>query len=74
MFKFFEILNLVLKSFFFYFKDANDDIQGAYNAGFHGILVKTGKYRENSEKLLSREPLLLAENFAHAIDYLISIN
>jgi ribonucleotide monophosphatase NagD (HAD superfamily) len=26
--------------------DVRDDVCGALNAGFNGILVKTGKYRE----------------------------
>ncbi|RNA24446.1 haloacid dehalogenase-like hydrolase domain-containing 2 [Brachionus plicatilis] len=53
--------------------DPSDDIEGAHNAGFHGILVMTGKYRKNSEKSLTKKPLLLADNFAHAVEYLLSI-
>lgn len=36
-----------------------------------GILVKTGKYRENDENKLSKKPLLVAENFSCAVDFIL---
>lgn len=52
-------------------KDALDDIEGAQEAGMMGILVKTGKYRDNDEAKLKQKPVLVADNFAHAVDFIL---
>lgn len=49
-----------------------DDIEGAQNSGMTGILVKTGKYRPFDEKKLSKPPVLVADNFAKAVDFILS--
>ena len=36
------------------------------------ILVKTGKYREKDEDKLQQQPLLVADNFAHAVDFILA--
>lgn len=36
--------------------DIDADIGGAQDAGLHGILVKTGKYRETYTRLSAVEP------------------
>jgi ribonucleotide monophosphatase NagD (HAD superfamily) len=48
-----------------------DDIEGAQNAGMHGILVKTGKYRANDESKLSQSPLFVSDNFSSAVEFLL---
>ena len=48
----------------------DDDVQGALNAGMHGILVKTGKYRQNDENKIDN-PTYVAENFADAVDFIV---
>lgn len=55
-------------------KDANDDVEGAINAGMSGILVRTGKYRSKIEDSMVKKPLLVANNFSDAVDYLISLS
>nr|XP_045626068.1 haloacid dehalogenase-like hydrolase domain-containing protein 2 [Procambarus clarkii] len=52
--------------------DAQDDVCGAMNAGLLGILVKTGKYRPGDESTVDPKPSYIAENFAQAVDYIIS--
>ncbi|CAF0946296.1 unnamed protein product [Brachionus calyciflorus] len=54
--------------------DVNDDVEGAQNAGMQGILVRTGKYREKLEESISKKPLFVADNFASAVNYLLSLN
>ena len=36
-----------------------------------GILVKTGKYRENDENKLTKKPLCVANDFSKAIDFIL---
>ncbi|KAK8725143.1 hypothetical protein OTU49_010719 [Cherax quadricarinatus] len=52
--------------------DARDDVCGAMNAGLHGILVKTGKYRPGDESTVNPKPSYVAENFAQAVDHILS--
>lgn len=35
------------------------------------ILVKTGKYRDRDEDKLTQQPLLVADNFARAVDFIL---
>ena len=63
------LIHLYLVNFF---KDASDDVEGAISAGMNGILVRTGKYRSGIENSMIKKPLLVADNFANAVDYLIS--
>lgn len=51
--------------------DVRDDIHGAMNAGLKGILVKTGKYRTGDESSIEPKPSFVADNFAHAVDYIM---
>ncbi len=53
------------------FEDVFDDVEGAVKAGMHGVLVKTGKYREGDEAKI-RRPLFVAEDFAQAVDFLLT--
>ncbi|XP_047487427.1 haloacid dehalogenase-like hydrolase domain-containing protein 2 [Penaeus chinensis] len=51
--------------------DARDDVCGAMQTGLNGILVKTGKYRAGDEDLVDPKPTFVADDFAHAINYVI---
>jgi ribonucleotide monophosphatase NagD (HAD superfamily) len=44
---------------------------GALNSGMNAILVKTGKYREGDEHRIEKKPLFVADNFAHAIEFML---
>ena len=44
--------------------DINSDVGGAQNAGMMGILVKTGKYREDTVKRSKVVPDLILESIA----------
>ena len=57
---------------FFFLKDVLDDVRGAQCVGMHGILVKTGKYRENDEAKLETKPLCVANDFAHAVEFILN--
>jgi phospholysine phosphohistidine inorganic pyrophosphate phosphatase len=52
-------------------KDVFDDVQGAQNCGMRGILVKTGKYRQNDETKINPSPFFVTENFANAVDFIL---
>lgn len=50
--------------------DINSDVGGAQNAGMTGILVKTGKYREETAKCSNVVPDLILESIAGLRAYL----
>jgi ribonucleotide monophosphatase NagD (HAD superfamily) len=52
-------------------KDAVDDINGAFDSGMLGILVKTGKYRNGDEEKLKQKPLAIVDDFNSAVDFLM---
>ena len=64
-------VSFMIKYFSWTEKDANDDIGGAHDSGMAGILVRTGKYRENDEEKLKEKPLFVADNFASAVDFIL---
>jgi len=47
--------------------DVRDDVIGAVDAGLHGILVKTGKYRQGDEKHCTH----VADNLNQAVDLVL---
>ncbi|XP_040434378.1 haloacid dehalogenase-like hydrolase domain-containing protein 2 [Falco naumanni] len=51
--------------------DFRDDVGGAQNAGMHGILVRTGKYRPADEEKISPAPYLTCENFPEAVEHIL---
>jgi len=51
--------------------DAEADIGGAMDAGVHGILVRTGKYREGAERRLPDPPTHIADDFLSAVNWLL---
>lgn len=53
-------------------QDVRDDVCGAIKAGLLGVLVKTGKYRPGDESTVDPKPSFVAENFAEAVDHIIS--
>ncbi len=56
------------------FQDVRDDIGAAQRVGIRGILVKTGKYRENDENLISPLPMATVDDFSKAVDTIIDYN
>ncbi|XP_013408595.1 haloacid dehalogenase-like hydrolase domain-containing protein 2 [Lingula anatina] len=52
--------------------DVRDDVGGAQAAGLHGILVKTGKYREGDEEKISPAPFATCFDFPAATELLIN--
>lgn len=53
--------------------DLRDDIGGAQAAGIPGILVRTGKYRQGDDEDPEIHPKLVANDFAAAVDAILSI-
>lgn len=53
--------------------DVRDDIGGAQNAGMRGILVRTGKYRENDEMKITPPPFQVVDSFADAVNFIARI-
>jgi ribonucleotide monophosphatase NagD (HAD superfamily) len=54
-------------------QDVRDDVYGAMKSGMTGILVKTGKYMTGDEKkIFPHQPDYVCENFAKAVELLIS--
>jgi len=52
--------------------DARDDVAGAQSAGLKGILVATGKYRQNDENQINPKPWATCANFPSAVEFLSS--
>jgi len=52
--------------------DVRDDIAGAQAAGMAGCLVKTGKYREGDENKIDPPPIMVADNFAEAVQRILA--
>ena len=52
--------------------DYRDDVEGAMNAGMEAILVRTGKYRTGDEEKISVPGCHVADDFAAAVDMLLS--
>jgi len=50
--------------------DVKSDVIGALEAGLHGILVRTGKYRQGDEDLLEGEGICL-ENISAVTDWIL---
>lgn len=48
-----------------------DDIDGAQKAGMLGILVKTGKYRQNDESTINPAPYRTVDSLADAVEIII---
>ncbi|KAH9494901.1 Haloacid dehalogenase-like hydrolase domain-containing protein 2 [Bulinus truncatus] len=48
--------------------DVKDDIEGAQSIGMLGILVKTGKYRDNDENKINPSPFHVVDNFSEAVN------
>jgi len=55
-------------------QDVCDDVEGAMQLGIFGILVKTGKYRENDEQSISPPPHLVCNNFSSAVETILGSN
>lgn len=51
--------------------DVKDDIDGAQKAGMLGILVKTGKYRQNDESTINPAPYRTVDSLADAVEIII---
>ncbi|KAG8036799.1 hypothetical protein G9C98_004121 [Cotesia typhae] len=51
--------------------DIRDDIGGAQAVGIRGILVKTGKYRPDDEKLITPPPTKVVSSFVEAVNEII---
>ncbi|XP_002739766.2 haloacid dehalogenase-like hydrolase domain-containing protein 2 [Saccoglossus kowalevskii] len=51
--------------------DVRDDVGGAQQAGMQGILVKTGKYRENDEMKIDPPPTVTCDDFPSAVELII---
>ncbi|CAD5226221.1 unnamed protein product [Bursaphelenchus okinawaensis] len=51
--------------------DVRDDIIGAVDVGFNGILVKTGKFKPTDLDELPKERAVSVENFTSAVDLLV---
>ncbi|KAI8743592.1 haloacid dehalogenase hydrolase domain-containing protein 2 isoform X1 [Biomphalaria glabrata] len=52
--------------------DAKDDIEGAQSVGMKGVLVQTGKYREN-EKRINPQSFKVVQNFSQAVDFILEM-
>lgn len=65
------MISKTVKSLIKSYKDVLDDVEGAMNAGMMGILVQTGKYRHLDENKLTNKPILVAENFSKAVDFIL---
>jgi HAD superfamily hydrolase (TIGR01458 family) len=52
--------------------DLADDIGGAQAAGIQGILVRTGKFRPGDDQHKEIQPALVTDDFAAAVDALLS--
>lgn len=39
-----------------------------------GILVKTGKYRENDESKFNKKPVYIANDFSDAVEFILREN
>lgn len=52
--------------------DVRDDVVGAIEAGFTGILVKTGKYRSGDESSTNPKPDHVFDSFVQAVDHILS--
>ncbi|XP_066597038.1 haloacid dehalogenase-like hydrolase domain-containing protein 2 [Prorops nasuta] len=52
--------------------DVNDDVAGAQAIGIKGILVQTGKYRENDENTIDPPPTKVCPSIVEAIDAIIN--
>ncbi|KAK7095941.1 haloacid dehalogenase-like hydrolase domain-containing protein 2 isoform X2 [Littorina saxatilis] len=52
--------------------DARDDVGGAQKCGMKGVLVKTGKYRPGDENTIGPPPAHVANDFAAAVDFILS--
>ncbi len=50
--------------------DAEFDVCAAIDAGLHGILVRTGKYKPGAEAGLEPKPDAVANNLSEAIDFI----
>jgi ribonucleotide monophosphatase NagD (HAD superfamily) len=54
--------------------DVRDDIGGSQDVGIQGILVKTGKYSPEDEANFGVTPRFVANNFAEAVEYILSLS
>ncbi|XP_057338610.1 haloacid dehalogenase-like hydrolase domain-containing protein 2 [Microplitis mediator] len=52
--------------------DVRDDVGGAQAVGIRGILVQTGKYRLDDEKLITPPPTKVVPSFVQAVDEIIN--
>ncbi|CAD6231965.1 GSCOCG00001675001-RA-CDS [Cotesia congregata] len=52
--------------------DVRDDVGGAQAVGIRGILVKTGKYRPDDEKLITPPPTKVVSSFVQAVDEIMN--
>jgi HAD superfamily hydrolase (TIGR01458 family) len=52
--------------------DVHDDVCGAVDAGLRGILVRTGKYRENDERHLIPSSATVADDLAAAVEQILA--
>jgi len=56
-----------------FFKDCNDDVNGAINAGIPSVLVKTGKYCPGDEnKLLDNSASKVFSNFSSCVNEILA--
>ena len=53
--------------------DVVDDVGGAQNVGFKGILVRTGKYKEGDETKVDPPPFNVVDCLADAIDIILEM-
>lgn len=51
--------------------DAESDVAGALAAGLHGVLVRTGKYRDGDEDAIDPAPSAVVDDLAAAVDWIL---
>ena len=52
--------------------DALADNDGALAAGLHGILVKTGKYRDGDEDRIAHPGAVLVSDMVSAVEHILT--
>lgn len=51
--------------------DVESDVAGALAAGLHGVLVRTGKYRDGDEEAIDPPPSAVVDDLAAAVDWIL---
>lgn len=55
-----------------YTQDVRDDVGGAQSLGALGILVRTGKYRQDDENKIDPAPCLTVSSFSEAVNAILN--